>query len=57
MEELGWGKKMRNRGGKSRLSGDIFTFVDGITDRLFLSVIPSTILMENWSRHCIEIRV
>jgi hypothetical protein len=48
---------MRNRGGESRLSGDIFTFVDGITDGLFLSVIPSTILTENWSRHCMEIQV
>ena len=57
MGELGRGRRMRNRGGESRLSGDIFTFVDGITDGLFLSVIPSTILTENWSRHCMEIQV
>ena len=57
-EELGWGRRRRrNRGGEGQQSGGILTFFEGITDGLILSVIPSAILMENWSRHCTEIRV
>ena len=55
--ELGWGGRRRNRGGEGQQSGDILTFFEGITDGLILSVIPSAILTENWSRHCTEIQV
>jgi hypothetical protein len=51
------GKKKEKKGRESQLSGDIFTFTDGITDGLLLSVIPSAILMENWSHHCMKIQV
>jgi hypothetical protein len=55
--ELGWERRKRYRGGDSRQSCDILNFVDGITDRLILLMILSTILTMNWSRHCIEIPV
>jgi len=55
--ELGWGRRRRNRGGEGRQSGHILTFAEGITDRLLLSMIPSTILTVNRSRHCTEILV
>jgi hypothetical protein len=29
--ELGWGRRMRNRGGEGQQSGDILTFFEGIT--------------------------
>jgi len=55
--ELGWGRRRRNMGGDNRQSCDILTFADGITDELMLLVVPSTFLMENWSRHYTEIPV
>jgi len=42
--KLGWGRRKRNRGGEGRQSGDIFTFANGITDIIIMSVIPSAIL-------------
>jgi len=55
--ELGWGRRRRNRGGEGRQSGDILTFTNEITNRLIPSVILSTILMVNRSRHCTEIPI
>ena len=52
--ELGWGRR-RNRGGEGRQSGHILTFADGLTDGRIPSVVPSTILTVNRSRHCTEI--
>ena len=51
--ELGWKRRRRNSGGEGWQTGDIFTFVDG----LIMPVILSAIMMVNWSRHCMEIRV
>jgi hypothetical protein len=45
--ELGWERRRRNRGGEGRHSGDILTFVDGITNGLIFSMIPSVILTVN----------
>jgi hypothetical protein len=55
--ELGWERRMRNRGGDSRQTYVILTFADGITDRLILLVVPLVILMVNLSCHCTKIPV
>jgi hypothetical protein len=53
----GWGKRKRNRGEEGRQRSNILKFIDGITDGIFLSVIPTTILLVKWTRHCMEIAV
>ena len=53
--ELGWGRRRRNRGGDGRQSGYILALIDGNTDGLIMSVIPSVSLMVNWSHHYMEI--
>ena len=37
--------------------GDIFTFTDGITDEIFLSVILSMLMSVKGSHHCTKIPV
>jgi hypothetical protein len=56
-EELGWGRRRRNRGGESRQSVDILTFTDGITDEHVMLVYPSIILTVNGPCHYMEIPV
>ena len=45
--DLGLGRRRRNGGGKCRQGGHIFTFSDGLTDGITLSVNPSLIVTGN----------
>jgi hypothetical protein len=55
--ELGWERKMRNRGGENRQSVYILPFIDGITDGLLSSVYPSVHLTVKGPRHYMKILV
>ena len=54
---VGMGRRRRNRGGEGRQSGDVLTFIDGITDGLIPLVMPLAILSVSGSCHCMEIPV
>jgi hypothetical protein len=51
------GRRRRNKGGEGRQSGDVLTFIDGITDGLIPLVMPLAILSVSGSCHCTEIPV
>ena len=54
-EELGLGRRRRNRGEEGRERGYILTFADRFTNRIIPSVILSAIPMVNRACHCTEI--